>query len=798
MNNNLMIFSRNKLSAAIKLGGLIISFSVFIILMSQVWYDVTFDHNHSDSGRIYLFERPQSHSGDKAPYEYLMTRPQIQAIRQASPDVDAVGTIQPSSLIDTDSNEPIDYLPAALVDDDFIRIFKPHIVSGTIDDFDRPESVLLTESAAMVLFGGNGQAIGQQLHMERGDIEEVTVIGVCHDYPVNSFLADVKVFGQLGNLWAGNNDPNYESFEAFVKLRKGAKKDETAPVLAKAFEKNWVLWEKPDTPSDIRKRVVEESRLVTLHSVHYDPFMNGTGSRTRNAILSAIALVFLLVGLLNVFNLSNAEIPFRIQGNCIRRIFGASKSQLLRKDLLHSAILCLVAFGVALLVVKVVSNSSLASFLTVPLKLGRLRPILAVCLVVSLAGSLLDTFLTSRYGQSFAPATVLKGRVSLFGRGKEIRTGTLALQYLLSFLFIIIGLMIGVQNRYVTNYDLGFQTKDIVYAYMGFETAAKMETVREELLKDSDIEDVAFANANILMSDPQLITREVNGVTVRFTGIDVSSNFLDLLGFNVIDGRGFTMDDGTASTGSFVVNEAFMKAYPELSVGSFMKGIRAGYPDTEAQIIGVVRDFNYQDLTHPVEPFAFYCSGEIHPKGNVTPRYFRTVVKTAPGKSGDVTGRLPGILDKIGGKKLANCQTLESRARQYYQGNAGESKLTRVSSILSLSLALLGIFGLIFLEIQTVRKSLAIRKVMGASTNSMTWMMLKKYILLGSVVFVVSIPLGIWIIHHWLEQFSEKAPMPVWIFIMAWILVIGTTAAVICSMSFILARIDPAAELKKE
>lgn len=793
-------FTRNKLYLAIEAVGLVISFTVFIILMSQVWYDVSFDKVYPDSHRIYLFERPQSRTGRPEPYQYLMNRPQIAAIRDASPDVDAVGSMFETLILDTESDTPIESVHAVLVDDDFVKVFLFHMVAGSQDGFDRPESVLLTESAAFRLFGGSTRAVGQALPIVKGQsVEQGTVIGVCKDFPVNSSFAKIGVFGQMGDLYAADNDPNYESVSSFVKLRKGANPAIVAPVLASAFEKNWVLWESADTPSDIRQRTLSESLLVSLHDAHYDTWMNGTGNRTRNAVLSAIALIFLLVGLLNILNLSMAELPFHIQGNCIRKIFGAGQGNLLAKDMASAAVLCVISFLIALFITVIVSNSPLASLLTVPLYLNGLLPVILICFVIAMAGSVLATYIPSRYGNSYSPVAVLKGRISLSGRGKEFRVGTLAFQYLLSFVFIIVGLMIGVQNRYVTNYDLGFQTKDIDYAYMGFATSAKYETVREALLQDNDITDVTFSNIPLLTNNPTRQTREVDGTSVRFTGLDVTADYLDFFGFKVVDGRGFSEEDGSASTGAFVVNEAFMRAYPDLSVGARMKGIRQGYPGNDAVIVGVVKDFHFQDLKHPVEPFAFYCSGEESRSNDINPRYFRVAVKTVSGKAGEVAGRLVPLLNGFSeGMDDARCESLEQTAQQFYRGNAAESMLVRISSILSLTLALLGIFGLLFLEIQAIRKSVAIRKLWGASTGQLSWMLLRKYLILGTLIFIASVPMGIWIIGRWQEQFAEQAAIPVWIFLAAWLLVIGTTVAVIASLMITIVRMNPAVELKKE
>ena len=790
---------RKRMSDVLGVAGLLISFSVFITLMAQVGYDVTFDRTLPGSSQIYTFERPQSHLGELDPYMALLNRPQIQTLRDASPDVEAMGTLGETIIFDPETSVPLMDMSAGLIDTDFLQVFPFDFVAGSAVDFNRTDALILTETVAKRLFGGSAPAVGQQvMRLLTDEPEPATVIGVCRDFPINSTLATYGAFAQIGDNYSTNNDPNYESLQAFIRLRKGVSPKVITPVLANAFEKNLVLWEDESTPPDIRERTRQESRLVPLHESHYNPFRGGTGNRTRDAVLTAIAFLFLLVGLLNVFNLSMAGLPFRIKDGCIRMIFGAGKEVMLRRDLVNAIILCLVAFALSIGVLLIVRATPLASFLSVPLRPGALMPTLFACLAVALGGSLLAVYLPSRYGASFSPGTVLKGRIDLSGRGKEFRTGTLAFQYLLSFLFIAVGLMIGVQNRFVSNFDLGFRTRDIIYAYMGVETSGKYEAVREELLKDPDITEVTFSNVPLLDNSPRMQIREAAGGTVRFVGLDVTPDFLDFFGFKIKEGRSFTDEDGRSTTGRFIVNEAFMRAYPGAGLGTPMKGIRTGRSDEDAEIIGVVKDFHFQDLKHQVEPYAFYCSGGSG-TSNGMPRYFRVAVKTVSGKAGAVAGNLPSRLEAFSsGEGGARCELLSETARNFYRDNERESGLVNVSSLLSLLLALLGIFGLIYLEVETIRKSLAIRKLLGATTPELLWTLLRKYLILGSLIFVASIPLSVWIIDRWRGQFAEQAPVPVWIFLLTWVLVLGMTSAVISTMSFTILNTNPAEELKKE
>ena len=793
---------RSLVTTLLKLSGLVIASFVFVLLMSQVWYDVSFDRPLSAGGRVYVFERPASYTSSANPWQSRFNRPQIASLRVSSPDVEAVGTLDLQGfLMDPQTREPLREMRVALVDADFVRVFPFEPLAGSLEGFGRPDAAIVCESAARRLFGSVEGAVGGSLDILRSrNPEHYEVIAVCRDFPANSRLDGIGVYAQLGSRWEDNNDPNYESLEAFVRLRRGASAQAVLPLMADAFEKNLVLWEDTDTPPDIRERIRRESRLVPLHDLHYDPALGGTGSRTRDGVLSVIAVLFLACALLNLFNLSMAELPFTVQGQCVRRIFGADRNRLLLRQVLSSLAFCLLSFGLALLLVRWVARSSLAAMLSVPLEARTLTPVWAACLAVLAAGAILAALLPASYGTTFAPSEVLKGRISLSGRGKGWRTGTLAFQFLLTYLFLITGLMIDVQNRFVSDYDLGFRTKDIDYAFTGIFSGRDPEVVREVLLRDPDITDVTFSDYVLLQDRVYPNTRTVSGTSVRFAGLDVTPDFLDFFGLEIVRGRGFTQADGRRATGSYIVNEAFLRAYPSVGIGARMGGIMKGHPDTDAEIIGVVRDFHFEDLYHPVAPFAFYCSGE--PSNPYGARYPRVAVRTVAGKAGEVSARLPEMLDALSAEQRqeggARSSVMAETAAAFYAGNARESRLVRISSVLSLVLALLGILGLIYLEVQTIRKSVALHKLHGATLPDLLRMLSGKYLALSSGVFLLAVPASLWVIRRWLQQFAVQAAVPVWIFALAWLLVTGLTLLVVVGMVLKVSRTNPAEELRRE
>ena len=300
------LLSRNKLNTLVEAVGLVISFTVFIVLMSQVWYDVTFDRSYPGSGRIYFFERPQSRTRDQAPYQILMNRPQIQAIRDASPEVEAVGTMSESMLVDPNNDTPMEFPVAALVDNDFVNVFPFRMVAGTVNGFDNPESLLLSETSAKTLFGESGQAIGKHLKLERGGIQEVTVIGVFKDFPMRNTNT-----GQEGNAIISIIDTNDERFlmEMGLLIKTQGDHNEARKAIMKVFDE----WDE------------DEVSIVQASTYLEDNFLDGLKpARNNMRMVELFMLLAVLISLLGLVAMSTYYSDIHSNEIAIRKVFGGT------------------------------------------------------------------------------------------------------------------------------------------------------------------------------------------------------------------------------------------------------------------------------------------------------------------------------------------------------------------------------------------------------------------------------------------------------------------------------------------
>ena len=232
--------------------------------------------------------------------------------------------------------------------------------------------------------------------------------------------------------------------------------------------------------------------------------------------------------------------------------------------------------------------------------------------------------------------------------------------------------------------------------------------------------------------------------------------------------------------------------FPQYHVGSFMGG---HVDDTE--IVGIVKDFNFKSLKHPMGPLVLYNWGKTQWR-NFSVMY----VKTAPGASfkevSDYIKEVVCTYDPTRQPDQVNVRHLDEWIENMYQSEQSLGKLITIASIVALLIAIIGIIGLVFFETQFLKKEIAVRRVNGATVGSILQMINKKYLIMAGVSFAVAAPFAYWIMSVWRKGFAYQAPIPVWIFLVALLLVAAITMAVVTLQSWRAANANPVESLKNE
>ena len=779
-------FRKTGVSTLINILGMSVAFAAAMILMVQVKWDATYDKNFEGHEQVF---RMENNWMDQGLFSTFFSRPMIELVRDASPNIEAVGTLHTmaneATLIEDDT-ETILSVPSAKVDSSIFSVFPFDWVEGSAKEFSAEGTVVVAEEYARMFFGSES-AIGKIIRI--GDGAEARIVGVFRDTPQN-YSMHYGVLANLGDQYLTSN--NEWSFPAFIKLRDQSGVKTTERQIVDAILTYLGNNVEEEGFEDFRKGF----RITNLHDAHFERDVRANIASANKAItltLAAIAALLIAIAIINFINFAFAEIPFRIKNINTRKVLGERRSSLMGRQLSHAGLIALIAFAAACLIMQVISGTSWASYVSDSIAPKDNIGILILMLAIALASSVVAGIAPAMYSTSQPAALVLKGTYGTSVKGKALRYVLVGVQFVLSFLFVLMALFVGVQTKFMMNKDMGFEQARILDVWCGLPAGSQKEALKSHLLQNPAIEEVTFCDTQIV-SDQKMGWGRTgdDGEQIFMEVLAVDVNFVEFFGLQIVEGRDFQESDNQSETGSFIPNETFMQMYPQYHVGSLM----GGHVDN-SEIIGIVKDFNFKSLQHPMGPLVLYNWG----KESWRP-FGQMYVRMAPGADfkevSDYIKEAIGKFDPRREPHMITVRHLDEWIENMYTEEASLGKLITIASVVALLIAIIGIIGLVFFETQFLKKEIAVRRVNGATVESILQMINKKYLVMAGVSFAVAAPMAYYIMTTWRSGFAYQAPIPVWIFVVALLLVAAITLAVVTLQSWRAANANPVESLKNE
>ena len=780
------VFRKTGVSTLINILGMSVAFAAAMILMVQVRWDTTYDANFEGHKQVF---RMENNWMDKGLFSTSFSRPMIEIAKTASPNIEAVGTyctMPHEATLKKDGEEMVLSVPSARVDSSIFSAFPFEWVEGSAREFTAGETAVVSEEYAKTFFGDES-AIGKSF--KAGNGMEVRVVGVFKDMPKN-YSMHYGVLVNLGDDYL--DDSNEWSFPAFVKLKDPSLAKETATQMVNAL----LEYVGDDVDEAQANEFREGFRISNLHEAHFERDVRANIASANKAIsitLAAIAILLILIAIINFINFAFAEIPFRIKNINTRKVLGEGRGSLIGRQLLHAGLIALIAFAIACLVMHVVAGTSWASYVSDSLALKDNIGILALMLGVALVSAVIAGLAPALYSTSQPAALVLKGSYGTSVKGKALRNMLVGLQFVLSFLFILMALFVSVQTKFMIGKDMGFDEARVLQTRCGYPAGNQKDALRSHLLQNPSIEDVTFCDSPIVSDGKMGWSRTGDdGNQVFMEVLPVDDNFVQFFGLQIVEGRDFRESDNQNEAGSIIPNETFMQMFPQFHVGSLMYG----HVDN-CEIVGVVKDFNFKSLQHAMGPIVLYNWGK---EGW---RSFGTMyVRTVPGADfKDVSDSIKDAICKFDPRREPDMITvshLDKWIEDMYQSEQSLGKLITIASLVALLIAIIGIIGLVFFETQFLKKEIAVRRVNGATVGSILQMINRKYLIMAGVSFALAAPVAYWVMTTWRKSFAYQAPVPVWIFLVALLVVAAITLAVVTIQSWRAANANPVESLKNE
>jgi putative ABC transport system permease protein len=473
-------------------------------------------------------------------------------------------------------------------------------------------------------------------------------------------------------------------------------------------------------------------------------------------IIGSVALLVLFIGSLNFINFSLVQSLERGKEVAVRKIAGATYYQLILRYLMESAMLALLAFSVALLIVSLVLPY-LKNITGMNFGLGELWSFkfIAAALGVILFEGILAGAYPAFFASSMKPLDSLRGKAG-GPRGNTFRSASLIVQFSIAMGLILCTLLTSKQMDYLSNYDLGFTKDNIVVLNTPGDTlhARQLNVFKNSLLKNERIQKVSNLNYGSLPGEGG--SKGQAGVKgkdrlkmVSFSRVD--EDYLPILRIALKEGRNFDNSKPQDKVDAVIINESFQKAWG--LTDPLNEKVMWG---SEYTIIGVTKDFNLASLHSTIEPLLLFYNEKY-------------VVNTLVAFDRNVpVSEQVSLLSEEWLSMFPNepfqYRFLDDALAEQYINEERIVWLFTLFSALSIVVSLLGLFGLCSLTISQRKKEVAIRRIIGANFVSILLLFFKKYVTLICVSFVIIAPVAVLAMRQWLEAFPFKDTIRVSVF----------------------------------
>ena len=787
---NFRFFNHRMFSAILNFVGLALAFSAFLVIMVQVVYDYGYDRNYEDAERIF---RVENKFMSRVGYSTVLSRPMIEAMKSASPEIEAGGCYNYTkgwnvAVTLSDDVQQNEYrIRYGIIEKSLLRVFPFDFIVGDTSRFE-PFTVIMSETTAKLLFGDDS-AVGKNIYIDKGE-QPYMVAAVYKDFPENS-SADCGIFGNIGDSQLDDWSEWNQSF--YVKLRTPQAADDVAAAMLQTLMsyydvEGWTEEEMAEYMSSLR--------LVNLHDAYYSTDVEydnmGKGNRFTTITCFTVSLLIIIVAIINFINFSMASVPFMIKGINTRRVLGSTRGRLIGRQVGESLLIAVAAFILSVIVMRALSGTFVSSMISGSLDPSRNFALIGVGAAIALVMVALAGIFSASYSTSFPPAMVLKGSFSLSAKGRSLRSIIVGFQYVVSFILIIMTLFIYCQRRYMNSFDMGFDREQIVTFYVGNSVGERRQAFEAHLKENPHVIDVTFAGNELVSNGKMGWGRMYDGENVNIDCLPVDADFIDFFGMEVVQGRDFMPSDEQKANGTFIMNQATMDAYPFMKLDTKL----TGHASEPADIVGVVKDFNFKPLQYGVSPIALYVFGS-EPWWPLTWAY----AKISPE---DVAGTIEYIRESVSEfnpqmtADYVNVRFLDEAIGNLYQKETNLNKLITIASVLSLLICVIGILGLVYFETQFRRKEIALRRVHGATVGEVLRMINRYYVIICTVCFIVAAPLAWFIARKWVEGFTYQCPVHAWIFIVAYAALLAITVGVVTLQSHRAVSKNPVDSIKNE
>jgi len=777
---------KSRTTSAINIVGLSVGMAAVVFIFLWVQNELSFDEYNNDAKNIYRVTSNFPARG----WTWEMTSLLLaDAIKENVPQVEKIARVK-------DGNAPVFKIKdksyydenCAYVDEDWFNIFHYEFIEGNGTTFkENPYSIILTASDAVKFFGKKN-VTGLVLRVDSIDL---AVSGVVKDAPVNSSFKytsfiPLSIFLKNEKIRKSDEQWGNANYITFLKIKPFAKVQVVERSIQTVFAK-----------SSGDKEVA--MTLMPLTQMHFETGVQNSvyqhGNKTTVYIFTILAIALLLIACINYVNLTTANASLRAKEVSIRKIAGASRTQLFNQFIAEALLISFISITITLVIIQLCLpffNSLTGKHFDLNIASFAMWKVIGITL---LAAFILNSIYPALMLSSFKPLSVFRGLTVLKIKDVYFRKVLVVFQFAMSVMLICGTIVIYEQMQFIQQTNPGYNKSQVLTFHLpptiDFNTkVSTIQAIKNELLARPGIQNVSVANQSIIdVGSYSTGSADWEGHDTSFNPkiaqLATDADFAQTMQLQMQAGRWF-QHGSEADKNNVVLNET---AINELNIKPPYIGRRFTWKGKTGNIIGIVKDFKYKSLHDKTGPLVVFQNTDWC-------KLF--MVRLAPDNTLQSVENVEKVWKQFFPATPVDFNFLDDKFNQLYKADQQTSSLIFGFAIIAIVISALGLFALTKFIAKQKEKEIGIRKVLGASVVSITQLLTKDFLRLVLIAIVIASPVAWLGMSRWLENFAYRIEITGWMFLIAGLIAVVIALATISFQAIKAAITNPVKSLRTE
>ena len=793
---------KNKGFSAINIFGLAIGIATCLLITLYVLDELSYDKYNTQADRIYRVDNEIKFNGN---YINLAQAPALMGstmVREI-PQVEQYTRLRwYGSFLVKKGTENIQEGMVGYADSSLFDVFTLPLIAGNAKTaLKENHSLVITETIAKKYFNRTDVVGNTMLINDTGNYKITAVI---KDIPKQSHFHFDFFVPMTESYGSHNDDWLSENWSTYILLKKNADVKKVTAQLNPLIDRHVA----PQLQSAVKISLADFNKgggyirasLTPLTAIHLHSNKTAELDANGNAeyvyIFSAIALLILLIACVNFMNLSTARSSNRAKEVGVRKVLGSLKANLIQQFLTESFLISFISLLFAIVIAglllpyfnQLAGKEIHSSSLFQPFML--LSLVVLMLVVGLLAGSYPAFFLSS-----FKPIDVLKGKLANGFKRSWLRNALVVFQFVISIVLIFGTLVIYNQLTYILNKDIGFNRNQVVTINHADVLGNETESFKNKLLQIGGVQSATatsylpvnnYRNSSTYFTSPTLDP----GTAINMQAWTVDENYVSTLGLQMLQGRNFSTQFLTDSTG-VIINEAaakFLTTKDLLNKKIYNLADMQTNAQLQFHIIGVVKNFNFSSLRDVVTPLALFLGKN---NGTISVRVSSTDVPA-------VLAQIKKEWNSMAPAKPFDYSFMDDDFNRLYTTEQRTGQIFITFAMLAIVIACLGLLGLVTYAAEQRIREIGIRKVLGATVANIVNMLSSDFLKLVIISAAIAFPLAWWAMNKWLQSFAYRTNIQWWMFAIAGMAAIAIALITVSFQAIKAAIANPVKSLRTE